>query len=371
MSILFYPEYLAYNFGASHPFTPKRQTFLLRMAEAMGLSLDLLPSVPATYDELCWVHDKAFIDAVAGARGADDEALPRFGVGTDDVPFFPNMHHAAATVVGGTLEGARRILSGKDDRVLQLGGGLHHAQRDHASGFCVYNDLAVAISWMRLNGKRVAYLDIDAHHGDGVEALFQTDSEVMTISMHQDGRTLYPGTGFVEDLGRFGGRGYSLNVPLLPDTGDDSFLDCFERVVPHALTMFAPDVLVVQAGADAHGLDLLAQLNMSTHGFERLFTRIFEIARKHARGKLLVTLGGGYHPGSTLRVWLILLHLWQGKPLPEFLPEPLRSEMEAEFGLPISGTLHDPAGTTTPEDVMLANRTTSRRLMEMAAPLWW
>jgi acetoin utilization protein AcuC len=197
-------------------------------------------------------------------------------------------------------------MEGTETRVLQLGGGLHHAQRDRAAGFCIYNDLAVAIRAFVNHGWRVAYLDIDLHHGDGVQSLFYDNEEVLTISLHETGHYLYPGTGHIHELGTGPARGLSVNVPLEPFTESESYLEAFEAVVPRTLEEFSPHVLVVQAGADAHFADPLGDLALTTQAFETLYRRILKLADSHTKGRVLFTLGGGYDTQVAARVWSIL-----------------------------------------------------------------
>lgn len=370
LSVVYSPAYQRYNFGEGHPFTPIRQTLLTELIHAFELPIRWVEPGVATREDLLTVHAPDFVEAVEQAsQGATD--LPwRFGLGTTDVPLFPGMDEAARTLVGGTLEAARQITSGAARRVLQLGGGLHHALYDQAAGFCVYNDTAVAIRHLRDAGLRVAYIDVDVHHGDGVQALFYDTADVLTLSIHESGQTLFPGTGSVEETGEGAGRGYALNVPLLPGTSDDVYLEAFEAVVPHALAWFRPDVLVVEAGADAHRLDPLAHLTLSTHGFERLFRRLLALADTHTEGRALFTLGGGYHPDSTVRVWLLLVALLAGAPLPERLPEAWRATWESRLNVPIHPILHDAEPTTSQPGVSEATRLTTRTLLEQVAGLW-
>ncbi len=370
LPVVYSPAYQTYNFGEGHPFTPIRQAMLTELLRHFSLPLDWIVPPVATREDVRQVHAEDFVEAVERAAAGDTDVPWCYGLGTSDVPFFAGMDQAARVLVGGTLEAARRIASGAGTRVLQLGGGLHHAMRDRAAGFCVYNDVAVAIEHLRQQGLRVAYVDVDVHHGDGVQALFYDTPDVLTISLHQDGQTLFPGTGGLDELGEGAGRGFSLNVPLLPGLGDDAYLDAFESVVPHALAWFQPDVLVVEAGADAHGLDPLAGLNLTTYGFEQVFRRIVALAGQHAQGRLLVTLGGGYHPDSALRVWLLLLHVLADLPLPEALPQPWRETWQQRLGIALSPRLHDAGPSTTPPAEALAARATTRALLERAAGLW-
>ncbi|MDX1546342.1 MAG: acetoin utilization protein AcuC [Rhodothermales bacterium] len=372
--LVYHPAYQAYDFGPRHPFSPVRLERVWTLLEALGAAPEPVAPPAATPAEVRWVHDDALVAQVeAASDGAPRPDAPRYGLATPDVPAFEGMDAAARLLVGGTLHAARLVASGAAVRVLQLGGGLHHAQQALASGFCVYNDLAVAIHHLRREGLRVAYLDVDVHHGDGVQWLFYEDPDVLTISLHESGRYLFPGTGGVFEMGEDAGTGYALNVPLEPFTQDASYLDVFERVVPHALAWFRPDVLVVQCGADAHAADPLAHLLLTTHGYEALFRRILALADVHTGGRLVLTLGGGYDLDATTRIWTMLALLARGLDLPERLPETWLHRWTDRQGGPPTPTLHDPeaersvANRAAIED---QNRRVSTRLLELAAPYW-
>ncbi|KIX84768.1 acetoin utilization protein AcuC [Thermus filiformis] len=367
--VIYRDEYRLYNFGPRHPFTPVRLEMLVSLLEALGVWREPLAPPEATREEVLSVHAERFVRRVeAASRGERAPDLEHYGLGTADTPVFPGMDRAARVLVGGTLEGARRILAG-EKRVLQLGGGLHHAQYDRASGFCVYNDLSVAIRHLTRAGLRVAYLDIDVHHGDGVQWIHYEEKEVLTLSLHESGRYLFPGTGHVHEIGRGEGLGKKLNLPLEPFTEDESYLEVFQALVGQALERFRPDVLVVQAGADAHFLDPLADLLLTTRAYERLFSLILEYAAAYAGGRVLFTLGGGYSLDAAVRVWAMLYHIFHGLPLPDRLPEPWLRAWEARLSTPLTPTLHDAldpyeAIPRRPE-IERRNRITLERLWEM------
>ena len=348
---------------------------LLELLEALDCLPDFLEPEAATREDVLAVHSAAFVEAVeaasTGALGPDAET---FGLGTVDVPAFPGMDDAARWLVGGTVHAARMISSGRAQRVLQLGGGFHHAHHAHASGFCVYNDLSAAISHFTGAGLRVAYLDVDVHHGDGVQAFHYADADVLTVSLHESGQYLFPGTGSIGELGEAGGKGFKLNVPLEPGTDDASYLDVFERIVPHALGWFAPDVLVVMCGADAHHTDPLADLKLTTHAYERLFRRTLDLAGEYTGGRALFTLGGGYAPDATTRIWALLYLTLNGLALPETLPTAWREAWETRLGRPLTSALHDaeaPPPSLQAEAIAQRNRETSKRLMETVVKHWY
>ncbi|GAA2967859.1 acetoin utilization protein AcuC [Actinokineospora diospyrosa] len=289
------PALLGYDLGGDHPFNPIRLDLTMRLARALGVldGIDLIAPDPADDAELGRVHRPDYVAAVREAPMASWDV--GHGLGTADNPVFDQMHAASALVVGGSLAAARHIAEGNADRAISLAGGLHHAMPDRAAGFCVYNDCAVAISWLLDNGfDRVAYLDVDVHHGDGVQTVFYDDPRVLTISLHQHPATLWPGTGSVSELGGPGAQGTSVNIPLAPGTRDPAWLRAFHATVPSLLAAFRPQVLVTQCGVDTHVEDPLADLALSVDGHREIYRTVRELAELHTGGKWLVTGGGGY-----------------------------------------------------------------------------
>ena len=368
-------EYAQYDFGPEHPFTPARLEMVLDLVRELGLPLDLQAAPSATREDILTVHDPAY---VAMVEALDREGLlpgaEAFGLNTPDNPVFQGMDQAARWLVGGALHGARLLMAGQEQVVLQLGGGLHHAQRARAEGFCLYNDLAVAIQAMVDHGWRVAYLDIDLHHGDGVQNLFYESDRVLTFSLHESGHYLFPGTGHLHELGGGYARGLSINVPLEPFSGPEDYLAAFEALVPEALANFAPQVLVVQGGADAHFDDPMGDLALTTQTFETLYRRILELARVHAQGRLLVTLGGGYEAQVVSRVWTILVLTLLGHPIPDRLPERWIERWRSHLGAHPPEHLHDPVPPHPPipgEDLRHRhNQDTVSRLLETLGRYW-
>lgn len=373
-TLLFADRYLDYNFGPEHPFSPVRQEMTLDLLDALGHPVDAEVPPVARRDDVRRVHSEAFVAKVeAASAGTAPPRAQSFGLNTGDVPVFEDMDAATRGLVGGTLHGAHIIAEGEADRVLQLGGGLHHAREDQASGFCVYNDLSVAIDALRARDLRVAYVDVDVHHGDGVQWLHYEDPAVLTLSLHETGQALFPGTGDVSEIGRGPGRGFSLNVPLAPFTETNSYIDAFERVVPYALSHVQPDVLVVQCGADAHFNDPLADLLLTTRAYERIFRRLLALADDHTDGRILCTLGGGYRLDSVSRIWALLALLMQGHDVPEAVPEDYRTRWESRLDDSLTPTLHDRECTfevdqrTSIED---ENRRASEQALEQVASHW-
>jgi len=345
LDIVYTPDYRTYDFGPQHPFSPDRWQALEELMRFQGPDATWIVPVAVGDDDLLAVHTVPFLEAVhAASAGFPGTHGTSFGLGTQDVPVFFGMHEAAALVCGGTVEAARRIASGDAKRVLQLSGGLHHAMPNRAAGFCIYNDMALAINALLSEGLRVAYVDIDVHHGDGVQAAYYDNPDVLTISLHEDGRFLFPGTGFVRERGEGAGIGACINLPLMPGTGDDEWLMAFDRIVPGALAAFAPDVIVVEAGADAHFKDPLASMALTTHGFAGAVTRLVDLSDQYADGRLLAGLGGGYNFDSTLRQWFILGCLMGGIDLPEKLDTEWVERWGEQRSMALTPTVHDPQG---------------------------
>lgn len=294
-AVVWTPEFLSYDLGDDHPLDPVRLDLTMRLATEVGVLEGIEPLVPtqAPDEEVERVHVPSYLSAVKSAPEAPFRV--GHGLGTPDNPIFMGMHEASALVCGGSLLAAREIAEDRVDRAVNIAGGLHHAMADHAAGFCVYNDCAVAISWLLDHGfDRIAYIDVDVHHGDGVQAAFYTDPRVLTISMHQHPLTLWPGTGWPGEYGGGEGAGYAVNLPLPPGTGDAGWFRAFHAVVPSLLAAFRPQILVTQCGVDTHAEDPLANLGLSVDGHREIYRTLRGLAEEHAGGKWLATGGGGY-----------------------------------------------------------------------------
>lgn len=310
----------SYNFGPSHPLAPVRVELTMALARELGVldKVELAGCVPATDDDLAMVHDRGYIEAVrrVSVNGSPDLSV---GLGTPDNPAFRGVHEASALIAGATLAAARAIWEGTAEHAVNVAGGLHHAMAAVASGFCVYNDPALAIAWLLRQGVgRIAYVDVDVHHGDGVQALFYDDPRVLTISLHESPRTLFPGTGFPEETGA---DGTAVNVALPAGTGDSGWLRAFDAVVPPLLREFAPEVLVTQHGCDSHALDPLANLMLSVDGQRTAYAALHRLAHETAGGRWLVTGGGGYELVQVVpRAWTHLIAEVAGHPLDPATP---------------------------------------------------
>jgi acetoin utilization protein AcuC len=337
-TVVFEPTLTEYDFGPSHPMAPIRVDLTMRLAGALGV-LDRLRTVPAPIaddDVVATVHTRELIDAVKRA-GEDPVGFePAHGLGSDDNPVFHDMHRAAAHVVGATVEAFRQVASGESLHSVSICGGLHHAMPDRASGFCIYNDVAVGIRSLLAAGvEKVAYVDVDVHHGDGVERIFYDDPRVLTISLHETGQALFPGTGFPQDCGGPGAEGSAVNVPLPPGTSDTGWLRAFHAVVPALLREFAPDVLVTQHGCDSHRDDPLADLMLSVDGQRASYLALHDLAHEVANGRWVATGGGGYALVDVVpRAWTHLLATVAGEPLdPDTeTPQPWRDHVRERLG---------------------------------------
>ena len=335
------------------------------LLEETGIPIHWTRPGPALESDVLDVHDSSYVDTVkAASKDHLHSAWARYGLGTADVPVFHDMHDATCAVCGGSLAAGRRLLEGANFPILQLGGGLHHAMPARAAGFCVYNDVAMLIRLLRRNGMRVAYVDIDVHHADGVQAIFYRDPNVLTVSMHQSGQYLYPGTGSVDELGSGEAVGTAVNVPLHPGTGDASYLECFDAVVPPTLTRFSPDVLVVEVGADAHYLDPLANLNLTTFAYRDLFDRLVGLSKDLSGGRMVVTLGGGYNFDSTIRIWTILAYRLADLPPPEQLPPSWVYRWESRLKGSAGPSLHDQESTGQLQDLRSVAAEVNARTVE-------
>jgi acetoin utilization protein AcuC len=310
-------RYLAYDFG-DHPLNPIRLDLTIRLARELGVldRLDITAPEPADETQLLTIHDADYLAAVRTASEHPD--FSGFGLGTTDDPVFAGMYEASALVAGGSAQAALRMWNGEVDHAVNIAGGLHHAMRDHASGFCIFNDVVLAIRTLLDAGvSKIAYVDIDVHHGDGVQAAFYDDPRVLTVSLHQDPRTLFPGTGLPSEIGSGQAEGSAVNLALPPGTGDAGWLRAFRAVVPGAVRAFAPQVLVTQCGCDTHHEDPLANLELTIDGQRSAIAALHALAHEVAGGKWVAFGGGGYGLIRCVpRTWTHLLAEASGHPVP-------------------------------------------------------
>ncbi len=332
--VVFDERLTSYNFGPSHPMAPVRIELTMSLARELGVldGLDVVGAEAATDDELNLIHSERYIEGVHRLSDHPMRVDPSLGLGTADNPVFAHMHQASALVAGASVEAARRVWTGQAPRAVNIGGGLHHAMPDHASGFCIYNDVALAIRWLLDNGaERIAYVDVDAHHGDGVQAMFYDDPRVMTISIHEGPQTLFPGTGYATETGAEGAEGSSVNVALPPGTSDAGWLRAFHAVVPPLVREFNPDIMVTQHGCDSHMDDPLTNLMLSVDGQRASYLALRDLAEEVCGGKWVATGGGGYAVMDVVpRAWSHLLAIVAGSPLdPQSMtPDEWRSRIE-------------------------------------------
>ena len=320
-------EWRRFDYGPEHPLRMERLGLTWRLMEAYGLTAlpraKVLTPEPAALGDIARFHSRDYIEILRSVSAGD--WLPhaaRYGLGPGDNPIFPGLWEAAELVAGGSLLAARLVAEGEANRVFHFAGGLHHAMPDRASGFCYVNDAVLAIMKLRERGWRVAYVDIDAHHGDGVQFAFYRDPNVLTISTHERGDRLFPGTGFVAEMGEGEGVGFSVNLPLQPLTDDAVYEPAFGAVVPPLLGAFKPDVLVLQLGIDSHRTDPLTHLNLTVQGFTRVVKRLLQLVPR-----VVALGGGGYDLPNVARAWTGAWAAMNDVALADSLPRECLSEM--------------------------------------------
>ncbi|MGH9178196.1 MAG: acetoin utilization protein AcuC [Acidimicrobiales bacterium] len=337
-----------YDHGPQHPLRPARVILTRELIHAYGIvdgqRVVETPARSATDDELLLVHTERYVDAVRRAGHGERGSWWEFGFGPGDNPIFASMHEAAARVAGASLVAAEAVFTGRAEHAFNPAGGLHHAMPERASGFCVYDDPAIAIAWLLHQGvERVAYVDVDVHHGDGPQAIFYEDPRVLTVSVHQSGATLFPGTGFVEEVGAGDARGSSVNVPLPPFTSGDLWLEAFRQVVPPLVEAWRPGVLVTQLGCDTHHTDPLANLSLTTPTYRETARVLHDLAHSAAGGRWLATGGGGYRWAEVVpRAWTLYFAEMAGAELPDELPAAWVERASEEAGRAVPDRLSDP-----------------------------
>ncbi len=321
-AVVWTEDLLRYDLG-DHPLDPVRVELTMALARELGVlnrpGVTMVTPQPADEATLSRVHRAQYIAAVRAGG-------PGYGLDTPDNPVFPRMHEASALVAGATVAAAEEVWSGRAGRAVNVAGGLHHAMPDRASGFCVYNDPAIGIARLLDRGaERIAYVDVDVHHGDGVQEVFYHDPRVLTVSLHETPLALFPGTGFPDETGGPGAEGTAVNVALPPGTGDAGWLRAFHAVVPSVVRAFRPQVLFSQCGADAHRLDPLADLRLTVDGQRASYLAMRDLAEELCEGRWVVTGGGGYALVEAVpRAWTHLLAIVTGEPLDPATPTPDR-----------------------------------------------
>ncbi len=346
-AFIYSADYARFDYGPNHPLRNVRLHLTHDLIRAHGL-LDLagtrtIDARPATLDEMLAFHDREYLEALRRVDGGEaGRDLFFYGLGTADNPIFPGVYAWSALVTGASLQAMELVASGGADVAFSIAGGLHHAHRAKASGFCYVDDPAVIIAHLVDRGQRVAYVDIDVHHGDGVQWAFYETDRVLTISLHESGLSLFPGTGFVEEAGQGKGQGFSVNVPFAPGTDDEIFTWAFDEVVPPLLRAFAPDILVTQLGADTHRTDPLANLSLTTRGFAHA-VRAFRTT-----GRPWIALGGGgYDVSNVPRAWALAWAIMNDVEPPPGVPGAYR-EACRPLGLRAGPLLDDPHPVSGP-----------------------
>ena len=364
---------LDYEFSQEHPLKPERLKLTYLLSKELGLldKCDVFEPSVATRQDLELFHSTEYIDAVIKC-GKELCSDPRHGLGTADNPVFPKLYETGARYVGATIDAMKKIIEGASNAFC-IPGGLHHAHRNAASGFCIFNDVAIAINYLRKKKDyRVFYFDFDAHHGDGVQNAFYREKEVLTISIHQTGKTLFPGTGFVYETGGAEGTGYAVNVPVIPGAGSLELIKVYEEIVVPLFESFKPDLLVTQLGVDGHYMDPLAHLAYTSFGYEKVIKGLRKLSSDHCDLGWLAVGGGGYHPVNVARLWTLFLSLILDEKIPEKIPEEFANQCSTMGFSRCPETIRDEEDVIqmyfSREEVTLDLERTIRRVKELVFP---
>ncbi len=364
---------LDYEFSQEHPLKPERLKLTYLLSEQLGLldKVNVIEPTPATRADLELFHLVEFLDSVqrCGEELCSDY---KHGIGTPDNPIFPKIYETGAKYVGATLDGMKQIIDGASNAFC-ISGGLHHAHRNAASGFCIFNDVAIAINYLQQKmDSKVLYLDIDAHHGDGVQNAFYRSKDVLTISIHQTGKTLFPGTGFVYETGGAEGTGYSINVPVIPGAGSLELIKVYNEIVKPLIESYKPDLLVTQLGVDGHYNDPLAHLAYTSHGYETVLSGLRNLSSDICSQGWLAVGGGGYHPVTVARLWTLFLAIILDEKVPEKIPEEFKQSCESLGFSNYPETIRDEEDVVqmyfSRDEVTLDLDRTIRRVKELAFP---
>lgn len=331
-AFIYSDQFGEFSYGETHPMRPIRLRLTYDLIKELHLDnpdcTTIIEARQASAEEILTIHSPDYLETLKDANsGVVPDNGAEHGLSYGDNPVFKGVFDWSAYTVGASIQGAEFILKNIEDspRAFNISGGLHHAMRDKAAGFCYLNDPAIAIEHLTKAGKRVAYIDIDAHHGDGVETLFYDRSDVLTISLHESGKYLFPGTGFTKDMGAGDGLGYSVNLPLPPYTGDDLFVEAFLQVVPPFLNAFKPDVIVTQLGVDSFSTDPITHLNLTTRGFEAMLMEFRGISDSANIGWLALG-GGGYDIDNVIRAWTLAWAIISDQKVAQSLHDKPRSQ---------------------------------------------
>lgn len=331
-AFIYTDAYFDYDYGATHPLKIHRLKLTYELIRAYGLldlpSVEFTPAEKADEEDLTLFHSRDYLAALKSANdGRLRGSAVSFGLGSGDNPVFEGLYDWSLWLTGATLQACELVARGEKEIAFNIAGGLHHADPARASGFCYVNDVVVGIMKLLKYGKRVAYVDFDAHHGDGVQRAFYRSDEVLTISFHEAGYALFPGTGYEHEIGEGPGKGYSVNVPFPPFTEDGDYVWAFEQIVPPLFELFQPDTVVTQLGVDSFYSDPLTSLRLSIFGFEKIIRRMKELARHW-----IALGGGGYEVSNVARAWTLAWAVMNGVELSEDLPS-VYLEKSAEYGI--------------------------------------
>lgn len=329
-AFIYTDQYFAYHYGAGHPLKIERLRLTHDLCEAYGLfdlaDAAMVETKPASEKDLLRFHSRDYIDVLKKASCGEISSAFRYGLGAGDNPVFPGLWEWSLLHAGASLQCAQLVAKGDAAIAFNIAGGLHHAHMNRASGFCYVNDPVLAVCHLLSEGKRVLYLDVDAHHGDGVQWAFYGNPRVLTVSFHQDGRTLFPGTGGVMEMGEGKGTGFAINVPMFPGTDDAVFLEGFDWLMPRVMERFKPDVVVSQLGVDTFVNDPLANLELTTHSF----LKVIRYLRQETSAWVALG-GGGYNVGNVARAWTLAWAEMNGIELPDLLPDRMKNGFRDVF----------------------------------------
>jgi acetoin utilization protein AcuC len=333
LGVVYSETFLQYDFGPTHPLKPTRLKVTYELMKAIGLlsaqNVKVISPREASREELLLFHDQDYLRLV--------KQMSEVGTGyldMGDTPVFKGCYEASALATGASLTAVDSVMSGKVTHAINIAGGLHHAHPDRASGFCIFNDPAISIAYLKRKYglERVLYLDVDAHHGDGVMYGFYSDPSVLDIDFHEDGRHLFPGTGFTQEIGEGKARGLKINVPLSPFVDDETYLELFKKIVPLAVTKYRPQMLLLQCGADSHANDLLAHLQITTRTYREVVEAVHNMAHEEAEGRLVIFGGGGYNIANVARTWTAAACTLANYEFPKTAPRSWRKMFEALVG---------------------------------------